>query len=280
MLKTKKMVVVGLMICLLMTSFMANVAFAYIGEPTFGITKPSPSEDIFYNPNGSVKTVYTINDSIHFSFLDSTIDLNKSVVYVAKETSIGSGEYGYWQSSYYYIWGGGNQFGSACGFGIKFPSEGRYRVLIYAKRSDNTIAYTQDLKVVYHYRKVVNDYNFVNDVSTSSRYNFYYYGGKLTVNATLQDLSGKGITASDVRIGLANMEAMRASYGRASLDWAKDIKVTRSTVNANEYYITGTVDATYFNNRSGEYYIDLYVLDSNRKGWTNWGGMFSTLEIK
>lgn len=278
MFKTKTAIALGLMLCLLLTSFVPNFAFASTQSPTWGISDPFPAAKIFYNSSKRVSTVYTSSSEVNFSVYhySNSLDTYKTTVRIQKETKLGSGEYLSPEQGILEFWGAGS--GSSVGgytggefVKLKLPGEGRYRVDVCGRTSSGSLVFAQGIYIVYSKRVVERPINVVSHAWTGRS------SGKITVNATIHDISGKGIIAKDLMIGLANLEFMEASYGRASMDWAKDITVTRSPNNYDEYYIKATVDPGFFNNRSGFYYIDFYV----KTGYdmTNWGRMFGLIYL-
>lgn len=270
--KVRKLTVLCVIISIMAVSFMTNFAFAASSK---GITDPFPSSKIFYS-NSQVNCIYTNYDQLNFRFYGN-VDYNRTFAFVRMETKLGSGEYLPWEAGNLESWSAGVWTGSKyVGTTYKrltFPKEGRYQVQLFYF-NENTGTYDiQEFTVVYKKNMTLGDYKkSMRVVHKAEVTDFRYVNGeaKATVTARVHDLSEQGING--LKIGLSNLEIMRISRGGASSYWADDIKVTRDSVNPDEYIVTATVNAGFYNNRPGEYYVRFNM--SNYEAPVTWDDMF------
>ncbi|TYQ17901.1 UNVERIFIED_CONTAM: hypothetical protein Cloal_0287 [Acetivibrio alkalicellulosi] len=284
-----KKIIAFLVVSFMVSSLLLNVAFASNISPNSGIINTFPTEKIFYRENGSgnieVSAIYTRNNEINFSLTGTDVDVYNTKVYIRKETRWGNGTYENRQLANTTYWSSGGQFGGTAFCRIILPAEGRYKVTVEAFSSNGYYRYNQHFNVVYSDDLLRNAHNNGTVVVDEAWTNFWIFGinngGSINVHARVHDLAGRGISKEDIRIGLSNMEIMQLSQGRATSDWANNIVVTKSP-DQDIYYITGTVNADFFNNRPGEYYFHLSILQTRSNGsrsYSHWGRMVPNVFI-
>jgi len=279
----KKRLSIFVLIAVLITCFIPNYSFAYIESSTWGISDPFGSSRIFYNENGSVKTLYTYSSEFNFSIKDNPsnkVDSSFTQIFLSKETKIRSGEFGPWQNANAVCWTTvsaskvGGIFFSSPYYRVKLPEEGRYKVLVNTFDKNGQFLYKQQFTVLYSVSMVINNPKMiVNDayVDTEAFTNTQGYWSR--VSFTVHDLTGKGLTANQIYLRLCNLYWMQQSSGRASCYKPTDMTITKSNINRDEYFVSATINASMFGNQKGEYYIDC-SLDGS------WYGMFPALFIK
>ncbi|MDQ2086243.1 hypothetical protein RBH29_07345 [Herbivorax sp. ANBcel31] len=248
--KAKKIVLLTLMLGIMMTSLLGNISFA---NATEGILAPVQATHVYYT-NNQIHTIYT--DSKYLSFLSA-------------DPSVDS----------YNVWITGNQVAPTMGeyfqerMHFSFQSEGTYElnIITYSpingwKQQAVTVVYNEniDTDIITVTEADISDFTYVNDEAIA------------TFSARVQDLSWQGISESDFRIEFINPEIMKLSRGRA-VTYKPNIQITRVSSNSNEYIVSGTVNAGFYHNRSGEYYLKFQTLERFR--FVNWSDMFPKLYL-
>lgn len=278
----KKRLSVFLFAVLLMVSLIPNCSFAYVEDATWGIDNPFGSSRIFYNENGSVKTLYTPYSQFNFSILgnpSNAVCSDLTQVYIKKEKSIGKGEYSNWQNANAVCWGAAS--GSSVGgvqtscpyYRVNLAAEGRYKVLVYTYNQNGAHLFSQQFTVLYSQSKVcTNPKKIIDDVTVDTSAFTNSKGRSARVKFTVHDLTGNGLKKNEIYLRLCNLRWMQASSGHAGTYAPTDITITSSTVNRDEYIVSATISANYFKNVADEYYIECSLNGS-------YSGMFPALFI-
>lgn len=275
-----------LVVVFLLASLISNYSFAYVEGATWGVKDPFPASRVFYNADGSIKTIYTYYNELNFSISSnpsSQVNPDLTQVFMSKETMIGSGKFNSWVDANAITWGAvsassvGGIFYSCPYYKVALPGEGRYKVQVKTYDANGISLYSQQFIVLYS-NSIVRDRPelVVNDATVDTKAFADNKGYWSRVNYTVHDLTGKGLTQSDIRLRLCNQAWMSASRGYASSYKPTDITITRSTVNPDEYSVSATINATLFNNIAGEYYIECQFTEFSRY----WSRMFPRLYIR
>ncbi|TYQ17902.1 UNVERIFIED_CONTAM: hypothetical protein Cloal_0288 [Acetivibrio alkalicellulosi] len=272
--KKRNKIFISIIVSLLFSTLLANVGFTSSITPRIGII-PLNYHSVFYydrhdlNGTTEVKTIYTQNNNLSFSLVQGSIDPDRTTVNISKASSFTSSTYSPVERADVNFWSSGNQFGSSKTYcRINLPGEGKYRVSVLAFPTERNAGATRQVFNIVYSNYICNQKISVVD---EARF-FAPTTRSISVHATVHDLSGNGITKEDVRLTLYNVEIMTISQGRASAYLADDITITKHQTQ-DIYYISGTVDASFYNNRPGEYCFGLRV-----KG-INWGSMVGTLHL-
>lgn len=266
---SRKKTLTSLLLALLMVFVASGSCFAYVTEATQGVNNPFIVRDVYYNSNGTVKTIYTGYNFFSFSLKDtSNITTDLTQVILSKETNVGSGKYDSWVNANVELWGasaGGGVGGVSVScryFRVRLPSEGRYKAQVYTFDKNGRYLDSQSFLIYYSESIFGSPKKIVNDATADTQAFTNSNGRSARISFTVHDLTYKGITASDIIIKFCNQKIMAASQGRASYYTPTDVTITQSTVNRYEYIVTATVNAGMYNYVSGEYYIDCLIRDN------------------
>ncbi|MDQ2087047.1 hypothetical protein RBH29_11470 [Herbivorax sp. ANBcel31] len=267
MLKTKSKIIASLIVSVLVVSLISNIAIA---STSSGINLAMDTYQTYYHDDGFVNAIYTRGSEFKFYFNSSDgVDPHRTTIFTSKETSIGSGTYEPWQVADVRVTSSGGQDGAIFFNDITLPEEGRYKVMIFARDNNNRIIFRQELKVINSNWIYDGLLNVVDEVSITGLNN-----GKIQIDAYVHNIHVDAIDADDFRIGLSHVESMRRSRGMHASYWASDVNVTQDPNNRRAYYVTATVDPDFYNDRPGEYYIQLAVRSGpDRRSWEHWGTM-------